>query len=241
MVCRCHRPEGPLMMIMGSPLSTEVLPLSLLLAHFLSPPHPISSSTPIPFAFYYLSHPSFSSLLPCPFPFLFSSSFFRFSSFYSLPLEPIFLPSHRMTYVKLTETNRGPWDSQPASGPPRSALLPLQLNPDPLALHPPEYHLFHIMYTCYYAPARLRICAHCSLCLECPSFTSPPSEFLSFYSPCRRHHCLQNPFLKLLLFFGGAGTPLLYFSHCIQYVYLQGSIYPGQGTDPFLHPWRSWA
>lgn len=118
MVCRCHRPEGPLMMIMGSPLSTEVLPLSLLLAHFLSPPHPISSSTPIPFAFYYLSHPSFSSLFPCPFPFLFSSSFFRFSSFYSLPLEPIFLPSHRMIYVKLTETNRGPWDSQPASGPP---------------------------------------------------------------------------------------------------------------------------
>lgn len=118
MVCRCHRPEGPLMMIMGSPLSTEVLPLSLLLAHFLSPPHPISSSTPIPFAFYYLSHPSFSSLFPCPFPFLFSSSFFRFSSFYSLPLEPIFLPSHRMIYVKLTETNGSPGTRSQPQGPP---------------------------------------------------------------------------------------------------------------------------
>lgn len=108
MVCRCHRPEGPLMMMMmHSPLCTETLPLSLL-AHFLSPPHPISCSTPIHFAFYYLSHPSFSSLFPCPFPFLFSSSFFHFSSFYSLPLEPIFLPSHRLIHVELTETNRGP-------------------------------------------------------------------------------------------------------------------------------------
>lgn len=210
----CHWPKGLGKMVMpphrGPASPSSPCPLSL--------PPPVSPVSHSP-CLLLLSHPSSSCLFPYLSPFLFSSSFY-FSSFYSLPFEPIFSPFHRLIYVKLAADAASPGASTP------------------LALHPPPST------SCLMLPHMLL----CSCNTEDPcTWKALPSLFHPANSSPSILHAGGNitsrsPFLRLLLHLWDAGTPLSScFSHCIEYVYSRGPSCPSQVPTHFYIPASSTA